>query len=162
MGAIAGRRPDNIVPSLPAEKPVSCTLEPVLSNVASARRFVRKVFDAWGCDEAVWTATHLVSELAANAVVHAGTEFTVEINRNGDLVRIGVRDSSTTAPVVRPEQLEETSGRGLHLVERMSLRWGTDAHAGGKTVWFEISTGRGADAKAADEDPGIDRTAERT
>ena len=43
----------------------------------------------------------IVSELAANAVQHARTPFTVEVQRDGDLAMVIVRDSSAMMPVMR-------------------------------------------------------------
>jgi anti-sigma regulatory factor (Ser/Thr protein kinase) len=128
----------------------SITLEPSLSSVAVARLFVRKAFETWGCDEAAWEATQLVSELATNAVLHAGTEFAIEVRRSGDQVRVSVSDLSPTAPTLRPYQREATSGRGLQLVAAISKRWGFSAHLGGKAVWFEIGLDEPAHGGARD------------
>jgi anti-sigma regulatory factor (Ser/Thr protein kinase) len=82
----------------------------------------------------------LVSELAANAVLHARTAFTVGIVREGDVVRVEVCDGSPAMPRVKHHSLDSPTGRGLRLVEKLAARWGVTREAGdeGKTVWFEL------------------------
>nr|WP_236071160.1 ATP-binding protein [Streptomyces polyasparticus] len=41
-------------------------------------------------------------------------------------------------PGPRATTPEDETGRGLHLVEALSLRWGCIPQPGGKTVWFEL------------------------
>ena len=103
---------------------------------------MERTFAAWGLDEPGWTATQLISELATNCVIHARTEFVVEITREGDRVRVRVRDSSPAVPAARRYGQESTTGRGLRMVESMSLQWGVELHStgGGKSVWYELDT----------------------
>ena len=82
----------------------------------------------------------LVSELAANAVLHAGTPYTVAALRTTHAVRVEVRDESAALPHFREVGPATATGRGLHLVEKLASRWGVDAadDGQGKTIWFEI------------------------
>ena len=32
-------------------------------------------------------------------------------------------------------------GRGLHIVEALTQRWGSEVHDDSKVVWFELATG---------------------
>jgi anti-sigma regulatory factor (Ser/Thr protein kinase) len=82
----------------------------------------------------------LVSELAANAVLHGRTEFDVTASREDDVVRVDVTDRSPTPPAMKRYGPEAPTGRGLRLVDLLADRWGVEAEVPGpgKTVWFEI------------------------
>ena len=91
----------------------------------------------------------LAAELLANAVVHgpAGGRVVVDVTRDGDRVRVAVRDQSPTAPRLRHAGPTELGGRGIALVDALSDGWGVDDHGGGgKTVWFvvDVDAARGA------------------
>src|ERR1700753_2105295 len=62
----------------------------------------------------------LVSELATNAVRHAGSDFQVTVERRGATVRIGVTDSGTGVPKMQAFDAHLPSGRGLQLVDSLS------------------------------------------
>ena len=84
----------------------------------------------------------LTGELVSNAVVHgphAGA-VRVQVRIDGEVVRVGVRDSGGGTPTVGHPEPTAPSGRGLALVEALSSAWGTQVHADGKTVWFEVHT----------------------
>lgn len=83
-------------------------------------------------DDIVLTA----SELAANVIRHARTEFTVRIIAEDEHIRLEVSDGSAILPAV--EDLTE-SRRGLRMVQMVSERWGVDPTQDGKTVWAEFS-----------------------
>jgi anti-sigma regulatory factor (Ser/Thr protein kinase) len=83
----------------------------------------------------------VISELATNAVVHAGTPFTVSLRPNGSTLRISVRDWSAARPLVRNAELSDLSGRGLYLVAAMAHEWGVEADPDGKTVWADLPLG---------------------
>lgn len=83
----------------------------------------------------------VVSELATNAVIHAGTPFSVSISATDAAMRISVQDSSSTRPVVRDGSPAALSGRGLRLVGAVSRDWGVEFSLDGKTVWAELALG---------------------
>jgi hypothetical protein len=83
------------------------------------------------------------SELVTNAVLHAGTDLAVAVRLNGAVVRVEVHDGSRTEPQWIPRSLTACTGRGLTLITALSSARGVDAHAGGKTVWCELSTAPG-------------------
>ena len=103
-----------------------------------ARRFVTATLRQWGRPDLVDDALLVVGELAANAVTHAGSAFTVDLSDRDDHVHISVRDFSVTRPVPRPPPPMATSGRGLGLVSAVSCRWGVDLLPDGKAVWAEL------------------------
>ncbi|MGD9754787.1 MAG: ATP-binding protein [Acidimicrobiia bacterium] len=80
----------------------------------------------------------VVSELASNAVLHAGTPYDVLAQVAGDRVRVEVADAAPALPAVRYPALEATSGRGLHLITALCERWGVEQRGGGKVVWVEL------------------------
>jgi anti-sigma regulatory factor (Ser/Thr protein kinase) len=106
----------------------------------AARRFVAGVLAGRRHTDpsAAQDAQLVVSELATNAVIHAGTPFSVSVCFDGSTIRISVHDWSSTALVVRDAPPSALSGRGLRLVEAVTQDWGVDSAADGKTVWAEL------------------------
>ncbi|HTX12340.1 MAG TPA: MEDS domain-containing protein [Solirubrobacteraceae bacterium] len=125
----------------------TCVIEEATARFAAgadgplaARRFASSVLTRRPYEDRVHLADArlLVSELATNAVIHAGTPFTVSIRYTGSSVRISVRDWNPTQPVLRNGGPASLSGRGLHLVAAMAEAWGVDDGPDGKTVWAEL------------------------
>ena len=80
----------------------------------------------------------VVSELAANAVEHARTAFTVTLEGHVQSVLLTVRDGSPTP--LRPGDgtlpWSATGGRGLLVVNMISESWGVTGWEGeAKSVW---------------------------
>lgn len=113
-------------------------------SVPAARRFVTELLDRVP-PQLCETAALLVSELATNAVRHAGAgEFTVEVESvpaEGRLW-VGVTDTGSGEPKLAPLSLTAEHGRGLHLVATLADRWGARRRrrTAEKTVWFELHT----------------------
>jgi anti-sigma regulatory factor (Ser/Thr protein kinase) len=108
----------------------------------SARRFVVDELQSRGRDEhLVYEAALVVTELAANAVLHAGSPFVVTLAVGRGAVRISVHDGSTVLPAPRRKELMALSGRGLRLVDVLADRWGVEVAIGGKVVWVELADG---------------------
>lgn len=115
------------------------TYEGSPSSVPQARHAVEQALEDWGLGELTWTAALLVSELAANALLHARTDFTVVVEvLPGGGARIAVSDGSPAPPRSRRYGDEATTGRGLHLVGDLARGWGVDRRPDGKTVWAEL------------------------
>jgi DcmR-like sensory protein/histidine kinase-like protein len=106
----------------------------------AARRFVAGLLGRrpYGDRVDAGDAQLVVSELATNAVIHAGTPFSVTVRSDGELVRIAVHDWSSMQPVVRDGEPTATSGRGLRLIAMVSHAWGVEFGPDGKTVWAEL------------------------
>jgi anti-sigma regulatory factor (Ser/Thr protein kinase) len=86
----------------------------------------------------------IVSELATNAVVHAGSPFSVTVHVNDSTLRVAVQDARPLAATVSEEGLIEEgliprTGHGLGLIDEISTRWGVESTPGGKVVWAELS-----------------------
>ena len=100
---------------------------------------MRDTLDAWGVDGATQEDCQLlVSELVTNAVIHAHSGAVVSMEGDQDLVKVSVRDDSSTEPALRDCGPDEIAGRGLQLVNRIARRWGVNIVTGGKSVWFEL------------------------
>ena len=107
-------------------------------NVAAARRFVSEVAERWKLGDLAWPLVQIVSELASNAVIHAGTTFTVRLIRDREATRIEVLDASVRRARSRDYGVDATTGRGLHLVESLSREWGVSKADEGKVVWAVV------------------------
>ena len=82
----------------------------------------------------------VASELATNAMVHASTAFTVTLAALGETVMLTVRDDSDSVPVRRAAHAMDEAGRGLEIVNIVSLKWGINEDAAGsKAVWASFA-----------------------
>lgn len=124
--------------------PIWCTtLPPVAGSVPAARHFTAEAVESLGAPQAAPEAELLVSELAANAVLHAGTPLRVSVLCHDERVRVEVRDDNPNLPRrLAPDPLA-MSGRGVMLVDTLSAAWGVNGNQRGKTVWFELPSRAG-------------------
>ncbi|MGH3308773.1 MAG: ATP-binding protein [Nocardioides sp.] len=144
MGATTDARGDALRVRLAAD-PVS---------VSAARRFVTDGLVSWQRTDLIDSATLCVSELAANAALHATSTFMeIALQPLGKAVRVSVEDDGAVpAEVVAPratftEQVldgfsiddEPTTGRGLAIVSVLAREWGVEHTPEGKRVWAELT-----------------------
>lgn len=115
---------------------------PVTTAVRAARRFVIETLSAWGEDGLLADAALVVSELASNAVRHAGSPFRASVLRSDSVVRITVEDASGLPPRRSDPSSDRLGGRGVALVASLSTRWGSELVADGKVVWSELTRSR--------------------
>jgi anti-sigma regulatory factor (Ser/Thr protein kinase) len=108
-----------------------------LAMVGVARRAVRTWLHGRGC-HACDDAVLVLSELVANAMVHAEAGCTIEVWHGGDRVRLEVSDRSRTAPALRLAAPSAVGGRGLQVVESIAEAWGWTATLDGKCVWAVV------------------------
>ena len=111
---------------------------------AAARRFMTETLERWECADVLDVVTLLVSELVTNAVVHADSDADVAVVLTPSAVRIEVGDQSEFVPGAHEAADDETSGRGLAIVEAMASDWGVIPRPGGKVIWFEVPRPDGA------------------
>jgi anti-sigma regulatory factor (Ser/Thr protein kinase) len=105
--------------------------------VQEVRRLVGQTVREWGGRPG--DAALVVGELAANAVVHGRSLFTVTLGSHDDRLLVEVSDLHPGVPVRGATDPTAVSGRGLHLVEALALTWGVRADPpSGKTVWAEL------------------------
>lgn len=109
-------------------------------SARAARRLVEHALAAWALDALVDDASLVVTELVANAAVHArGDAIRVTVSRlEKGGAEVAVADKSHTRPTRRTPGPEEISGRGLLLIDAIAETWGTDTTSWGKRTWAEV------------------------
>ncbi len=132
--------------------PAHRTFPAVPESVGLARSFADRTLTSWGLDGRADDVRLCVSELATNAVTHGTVpahDFTLTVTAEDDAVRVEVRDPSPRRIRLRHPTIEDTTGRGLHLVGALSDEWGVTEHGtAGKTVWTRFKTTAPAPEKA--------------
>jgi anti-sigma regulatory factor (Ser/Thr protein kinase) len=106
-----------------------------------ARHLVVGTLRQWGHDDDILVedTALIVSELATNAVVHAGSPFSVAVRVEDSTLRVAVQDASPLAAGVSEERgLIPRIGHGLGLIDELSTRWGVESTPDGKVVWAEL------------------------
>ena len=79
----------------------------------------------------------VVSELVTNAIAHGSPPVELRLTRRSGKIRGEVSDAST-APIAPNPRPDERGGFGLIVVAKCASRWGVEAKAGRKMVWFEF------------------------
>ncbi|WP_433245257.1 ATP-binding protein [Actinomadura nitritigenes] len=147
----------------PAGPAASFIVRPDPESVTEARHFALSRLSEWGLQELTDDVGLVVSELVTNALRHSGRATCGrpgdDVHREGvyddpadplgsapSAIRLrlvhqkpwllcGIMDASQAAPRRKePDYIAET-GRGLHLVESFSVRWGWRTLSRGKIVW---------------------------
>ncbi len=106
-----------------------------------ARRFTKRTMRAWGVPaDDLDTVLLVVSELVTNALVHTDGQVRLDLTLVNHRLRVAVADASPRSPM-KPTNIgwEATGGRGILLVEAVSVGWGTLPVSGGKQVWADIA-----------------------
>jgi hypothetical protein len=124
---------------------------PRLDSAREARHFVLSQLGSRADRALASDAAIVIAELAANAIVHARSMFTVAVsqpgdtmsgdNGPGDTVRIAVRDM---VPLGDGERLVTATGHGLDVVAKIAKRWAVEPLPDGKVIWVELSRGERA------------------
>ncbi|WP_218034369.1 ATP-binding protein [Acrocarpospora corrugata] len=138
--------------------PASCALRAGAGSASVARRFAVQTLREWGLSQVADDVQLVVSELVTNALRHAlpdetptgistgistgasagGSVAPVQLRLINQSVHVAcaVRDPSERVPLMCPEDDFAESGRGLLLVQELSLTWGwTILRGNGKVVW---------------------------
>jgi anti-sigma regulatory factor (Ser/Thr protein kinase) len=117
-------------------------------SAAPSRHFVRRVCASWQFDqERIGIAELLATELIANAIQASDYGLPSTDRRIGlrlaelaDILIIEVWDASPEPPVLLHPSAEQDHGRGLQLVDALSIRWGHySAPMGGKVVFCVLA-----------------------
>jgi hypothetical protein len=102
---------------------------------AEARHFAVATLNVWGAGDLAGDVALVVTELAANAIVHARSAFTVILSVHDDVLRISVRD----AVPLDGAGLRAAPLHGLAVVDALASRWGVESLGNaGKTVWVDL------------------------
>jgi anti-sigma regulatory factor (Ser/Thr protein kinase) len=138
---------------------VSARFDGHAGSVGEARRFTTGAL-AGLSNEVIDAAALMVSELATNALVHAAADFEINIDITDTSVSVEVTDEGGGVPTLQWPEASDLHGRGLHIVEELSDRWGTRTRSdgSGKSVWFTIDTAASPAPDAAGS--GRDRSGE--
>ncbi|MCW2882711.1 MAG: putative anti-sigma regulatory factor, serine/threonine protein kinase [Sphaerisporangium sp.] len=126
-------------------------------QVKAARSFVAGLLgDEHPCRD---NAVLLTSELAGNVIRHAvEQDFLVSVAFATGNVLVAVEDGgSTKIPTLLKPQEDETSGRGLMLVNSLAAKWGFQRDPAGTVVWFELSVVDGEESPMTSEPPQFPR-----
>ena len=107
-------------------------------DTRAARGFVLGMLEPWRGEQLAADTALVVTELATNAVVHAGSAFSVSLALSGGAIRISVGDTRPVAPPGTDQELAAAPGHGLGVVAAMATRWGVETMPGGKAVWAEL------------------------
>ncbi|MFI0349245.1 ATP-binding protein [Actinomadura sp. 9N407] len=122
--------------------------------VALVRRYARALLPGF---PELYELTVVASELFTNAVRHsrsghladdrAGGHVTVSFLVGTEVLRLEIADQGGAgAPGLRAPDDNGESGRGLHVVEALSLGWGSERRGPHTVVWADF-------ARAGDVDP---------
>lgn len=131
------------------------------SSVGAARRqLTGDLAKAGVCESIACDASLVLSELVSNALRHgsalSGHLVQVAWDLRDDCVEITVSDGGgATVPVINKPAANALGGRGLAIVDRLSLRWGARARQDGPgtTVWATLALMTSEPAHG-DSDPG--------
>jgi len=104
----------------------------------AARHFVVDTLGSWGDQALAGDAAIVIAELAANAVIHARSDFTVSVSRHAAGVRISVLDASPMSSMNGGAALVASHGHGLGVVARLASKWAVEPLPGGKVVWADL------------------------
>lgn len=80
----------------------------------------------------------VLTELAANAVLHARTPYEVRLSFTAPRLVVEVLDASPRLPRRRQYETDAGTGRGLTLVTALCDDWGAKATPEGKVVWATV------------------------
>ncbi|MFD9482537.1 ATP-binding protein [Streptomyces sp. NPDC059991] len=117
-------------------------------SASAARRHTAEVTVRWGLGEDLGDAAALViSELVTNAVVHtAGTRVSCELSFTAGHLTVVVQDQGygVGGPTLCDAADGEERGRGLLLVDALSVAWGAHhvPRGIGRIVWARLGAGR--------------------
>jgi anti-sigma regulatory factor (Ser/Thr protein kinase) len=114
------------------------TLPRVAQSASAARLFVSATIDEWEYGDPEQVIALLTSEIITNAVRHSSGTIGLGITMaDRHTVRVYATDESPHSPVQPNSEPDDAGGRGLHIVEVLARRWGTDRYEDVKVVWFE-------------------------
>jgi anti-sigma regulatory factor (Ser/Thr protein kinase) len=119
---------------------IAFTLVSAPESVGKARVHVRVALEYQGLGIYADDAETVASELVSNSVQHVRADITDKISvvlmrvQNPSAVAIVVKDASIDPPVMREVIPESQGGRGLRIVEALSVYWTWNLEDGGKAV----------------------------
>jgi len=122
-------------------------MDGVPASVSSARHWAAAIAEEWGLHDVVDVLQLVVSEMVANAVMHAGTDCVISLRLAGPTLTVEVSDGSPEIPSLVHDD-GAIGGRGLRIVAAVAATWGYERLDEGKRVWAELDTTGGSSALA--------------
>ncbi|HWC39318.1 MAG TPA: SpoIIE family protein phosphatase, partial [Acidimicrobiales bacterium] len=113
-----------------------------------ARREVAAALAGTALSHLTDDAELVVSELVGNALLHGAPPVRLSIDVGADRVRLGVFDGSATPPGRNNTGEAAMTGRGLMVVDALTVSRGVERQGSGKQVWAELSGGTPGNAGA--------------
>ncbi|ETA03174.1 ATP-binding protein [Frankia sp. B2] len=114
----------------------------IAAAVPDARASTVRTLTAWSVDADTVDVAELVAcELASNAVKtsHPDGGVALRLTVCYAVLTVEMWDASTAPPVLTVAQPDQENGRGLALVDAVSLRWAWYlGRTGGKVVWAQL------------------------
>ncbi len=128
------------VADLPGPLTATIDLPPEVGSVPAARRMLTELLGSWAAEHFRDDANLLLSELVTNVLRHVSSrsKMVLEVRLSGPGLRVAVVDASAVLPTVADAPATAAGGHGMRLVEVLADRWGSEDHASGKRVWFEL------------------------
>jgi len=110
-----------------------------MDGLAETRDVVRTFCRRHGLDALGGNAELVITELAVNAVVHGAAPIIGLASLRNRYLHLAVRDRSPVMPhLVGPDDSADGGGRGLMIVEALTVAWGATATPEGKVVWCTL------------------------
>jgi hypothetical protein len=110
-------------------------LDPQPGAARRARDVTTEACLSWDLPDVLLPACIIASELVTNAVRHTGMSCELSLARTMGHLHIAVHDQSSEPAVLRDAGPAALTGRGLLIVARSALRWGSTLADHGKVVW---------------------------
>ena len=117
---------------------VTRTFAGTRDDTRAARGFVLGMLGPWRGEQLAADTALVVTELATNAVLHAGSPFSVSLALAPDTIRISVGDTLPLGLPGEDHELAAAPGHGLGVIAAMATRWGVETAPTGKAVWAEL------------------------
>lgn len=137
--AVSAVEPDGAVEPAGAGSAVQeRSFPPELDSVRAARHFVTGLLNHGPDDALASDAAMVTTELAANAVLHARSGFTLTVSRSAASVRIAVRDGDPLIPRNGSLPFDIRQGHGLSVVSQLASGWAVERLPDGKVVWADL------------------------
>src|SRR3984885_5295727 len=108
---------------------------PELDSERAARHFVTGLFNEGPDDALASDAAIVATELAANAVLHAHSGFTLTVSRLAAAVRIAVRDGDPLVHANGGLPFDVRQGHGLSVVSQLASGWAVERRPDGQGAW---------------------------
>ncbi|MFF3344936.1 ATP-binding protein [Streptomyces sp. NPDC002779] len=112
-------------------------------EVQALRRLLRIHLGTWGLHDLVDKAQLCLSELVSNVIAHvgSGTPALLAVSMRGTHLRIEVHDPDTRGtPTLLDASYDSEDGRGVALIDAVTVCWGVQLQADRKVTWCEIGT----------------------